>query len=127
MRKYLIKTFLITTLITLAIWFIAILLNILVFDFKLFRIQEIISLVVISYFIITIFPSLMYYYYGIYYPKYGNKIAKDPVGEVLFIIFSGYYCILFYVKGKFWFFNREKMLREKDEALKQNHEGEFYE
>ena len=117
MRRYLIKTFLITTLITLVIWLITILLNILVFDFKLFRIQEIISLVVVSYFIITIFPSLMYYYYGIYYPKYVNKIAKDPVGEVLFIILSGYYCILFYVKGKLWFTNREKMLEDRKKEV----------
>ena len=113
MRKYLIRTFLITTLITIVIWLIAILLNIFVFNYKFFRIQEVISLVIISYFIMTIFPSLMYYYYGVYYVKYGYQVKYDPVGALKFILFSGYYGILFYAKGNLWFANREKMLEDR--------------
>lgn len=75
----------------------------------------IVAMIVISYFILTIFPSLMYYYYGIYYVKYGFNVGKDPAGEVKFILFSGYYCIMFYLKKEKWFEKRKEVLKKREE------------
>ena len=50
----------------------------------------------IGYFVLGLYPSIIFYFYVIYYPKYGFKVGREPLRELLCIILCGYYAIKFY-------------------------------
>lgn len=87
--------------------------NFFFFKGKGINIASIVILIIYLYVIFTIYPSIMYYYYGVYYPKYGLKIVYDPIGGMLVFLLSGYYCILFYINKNQWFENRITIMNER--------------
>lgn len=71
-------------------------------------------LLIIGYFVLGLYPSIIYYYYAIYYPKHGFKIGRDPLGEFLAIILCGYYGIKFYTRKEEWYNLKIRMQSDKN-------------
>ena len=111
--KFRLRVLLIHILIVVVLLSVILCINFFLLKGKGLNITPIIVLIIILYVIFTIYPSIMYYYYGVYYPKYGLKIVYDPIGGVLVFLLSGYYCILFYINKNQWFENRITIMKER--------------
>ena len=113
-NKYCLKTFVISITILVIIYSI-----ILFFLFKYHKTDVNnwlfwLIILIIGYFILGLYPSIIYYYYAIYYPKHGFKIGHDPLGEFLSFILCGYYAIKFYVNREEWYKGKIKMMADKE-------------
>lgn len=100
-NKYCLKTFIISLAILIIIY--AIVLYVL-FEYHPDDVSNWIFWLVftlIGYFVLGLYPSIIFYFYVIYYPKYGFKVGREPLRELLCIILCGYYAIKFYTKKKY--------------------------
>lgn len=68
----------------------------------------------IGYFVLGLYPSIIFYFYVIYYPKYGFKVGREPLRELLCIILCGYYAIKFYTKKEVWYKLKIQMQSDKN-------------
>ena len=115
--KFRLRVLLIHILIVVVLLSIIMCINVFLLKGKGLNTISIIILIIVLYLIFTIYPSIMYYYYGVYYLKYGLKIVYDSIGGMLVFLLSGYYCILFYINKNQWFANREKMLEDRKKEV----------
>ena len=111
--KFRLRVLLIHILIVVVLLSIIMCINVFLLKGKGLNTISIIILIIVLYLIFTIYPSIMYYYYGVYYLKYGLKIVYDPIGGMLVFLLSGYYCILFYINKNQWFENRITIMNER--------------
>ena len=112
-NKYCLKTFIISLAILIIIY--AIVLYVL-FEYHPDDVSNWIFWLVftlIGYFVLGLYPSIIFYFYVIYYPKYGFKVGREPLRELLCIILCGYYAIKFYTKKEVWYKSRIQMQTDK--------------
>ena len=111
--KFRLRVLLIHILIVVVLLSIIMCINVFLLKGKGLNTISIIILIIVLYLIFTIYQSIMYYYYDVYYLKYGLKIVYDLIGGMLVFLLSGYYCILFYINKNQWFENRITIMNER--------------
>ena len=111
--KFRLRIILIHILIVVVLLSVIMCINVFLLKGKGLNTISIIILIIVLYLIFTIYPSIMYYYYGVYYLKYGLKTVYDPIGGMLVFLLSGYYCILFYINKNQWFEKRITIMNER--------------
>ena len=113
MNKYCLKTFIISLSILIIIY--ALLLYALFAyhpdDINNWSFWLFFSLV--GYFVLGLYPSIIFYYYVIYYPRHGFKVGCEPLRGTLCIILCGYYAIMFYTKKDVWYKSKIQMQTDK--------------
>jgi len=67
----------------------------------------------VGYFVLGLYPSIIFYYYVIYYPIHGFKVGCEPLRGTLCVILCGYYAIKFYTKKEVWYKSRIQMQTDK--------------
>ena len=111
--KYCLKTFIISLSILIAIY--AIILYVL-FAYHPDDISNWLFwlfFTLVGYFVLGLYPSIIYYFYVFYYPKHGFKIGCEPFRGALCIILCGYYAIKFYTKKEVWYKSKIQMQLDK--------------
>ena len=112
MNKYCLKTFIISLSILIIIY------ALLLYALFVYHLDDINNwsfcfFLLVGYFVLGLYPSIIFYYYVIYYHRHGFKVGCEPLRGTLCIILCRYYAIMFYTKKDVWYKSKIQMQTDK--------------